>query len=156
MDFDSRGRAEMIRYTAEKYGRDKVAQIITFNTIKARAAIRDSARVQGYPFNMGDMIAKTMPDLMMGRSTELKDCLIENPKNKEGYAKAAGLRELYGKDKDVKQVVDIALGLEELKRGDGIHAAAVVISDEPLMDYVPLQRKPKVKDNPDSIRYELD
>lgn len=149
MDFDSRYRDELIRYTAEKYGKDKVAQIVTFSTIKARAAVRDAARVLGYPFNLGDQIAKAMPPLLMGRSTPLIDCIVENPDNKEGYENAAELREMYKSSKDTKEIIDVALGLEDLRRGDGIHAAAVVISDEPLMEYVPLQRKPKAKEDPE-------
>ena len=74
MDFDSRYRDEMIRYAAERYGRDHVAQIITFGTIKARDAVRDAARVLGYPYSVGDRIAKAMPPLVMGRDTPLKYC----------------------------------------------------------------------------------
>ncbi len=75
MDFDSRYRGEMIRYAAQKYGHDHVAQIITFSTIKARAAVRDAARVLGYPYAVGDKIAKLMPPLIMGRDTPLHACL---------------------------------------------------------------------------------
>ena len=71
MDFDSRYRDEMIRYAAERYGRDHVAQIVTFSTIKARAAVRDAARVLGYPYAVGDKVAKAMPPLVMGRDTPL-------------------------------------------------------------------------------------
>ena len=74
MDFDSRYRGEMIRYAAQKYGHDHVAQIITFSTIKARAAVRDAARVLGYPYVVGDKIAKLMPPLIMGRDTPLHAC----------------------------------------------------------------------------------
>ena len=85
MDFDSRYRDEMIRYAAEKYGRDHVAQIITFGTIKARNAVRDAARVLGYPYGMGDKVAKLMPPLVMGRDTPLKYCFEQNPKYADGY-----------------------------------------------------------------------
>ena len=80
MDFDSRYRDEMIRYAAERYGRDHVAQIVTFSTIKARAAVRDSARVLGYPYVVGDKVAKAMPPLVMGRDTPLYACLEPHPK----------------------------------------------------------------------------
>ena len=80
MDFDSRYRDEMIRYAAERYGRDHVAQIVTFSTIKARAAVRDAARVLGYPYVVGDKVAKAMPPLVMGRDTPLYACLEEHPK----------------------------------------------------------------------------
>src|SRR5690606_15569458 len=94
MDFDSRYRDEMIRYTAERYGRENVAQIITFGTIKARAAVRDAARVLGYPYAVGDKIAKAMPPLIMGRDTPLYACLEPHPKYEDGYKMAAELREM--------------------------------------------------------------
>ncbi len=134
MDFDSRYRDEMIRYAAEKYGRDHVAQIITFGTIKARNAVRDAARVLGLPYAVGDKIAKAMPPLVMGRDTPLRYCLEENPKYADGYVAAAELRAMYAADPDVKRVVDVARGLEGLKRSDGIHAAAVVITKDAVDD----------------------
>ena len=148
MDFDSRYRDEMIRYAAERYGRDHVAQIITFGTIKARNAVRDAARVLGYPYGLGDKIAKAMPPLVMGRDTPLKYCFEESPKYIDGYKAAAELRALYDTDPDVKRVVDVAKGLEGLKRSDGIHAAAVVITKEPLTEYLPVQRKPESGQDP--------
>ena len=143
MDFDSRYRDEMIRYAAERYGRDHVAQIITFSTIKARAAVRDAARVLGYPYAVGDRVAKAMPPLVMGRDTPLYACLEPHPKYEDGYKAAAELRAMYDADPDVQAVVDVAKGLEGLRRQDGIHAAAVVITKEPLTDYLPIQRKPE-------------
>ncbi len=143
MDFDSRYRDEMIRYAAERYGRDHVAQIITFGTIKARNAVRDAARVLGFPYAVGDRIAKAMPPLVMGRDTPLKYCFEQIPKYADGYKAAAELRAMYDTDTDVKKVVDVAKGLEGLKRSDGIHAAAVVITKEPLTEYLPVQRKPE-------------
>ena len=104
MDFDSRYRGEMIRYAAERYGDDHVAQIITFSTIKARAAVRDAARVLGYPYVVGDKIAKLMPPLIMGRDTPLAACLEPQPKHEDGYKMAAELRELYAADPDAKRV----------------------------------------------------
>jgi DNA polymerase-3 subunit alpha len=149
MDFDSRYRDEMIRYAAQMYGRDRVAQIITFSTIKARAAVRDAARVLGHPYALGDRIAKAMPPLVMGRDTALRDCLEEAPGHRDGYKAAVDLRAMYASDPDVKQVVDVALGLEGLRRQDGIHAAAVVITKEPLTDYLPIQRKPEPGEDPE-------
>ena len=143
MDFDSRYRGDLIRYAAERYGDDHVAQIITFSTIKARAAVRDAARVLGYPYLVGDKIAKLMPPLIMGRDTPLAACLDPQPKHEDGYKMAAELRELYAADPDAKRVVDVARGLEGLRRQDGIHAAAVVITREPLTEYLPIQRKPQ-------------
>jgi DNA polymerase-3 subunit alpha len=141
MDFDERYRSEMIRYAAERYGSDHVAQIVTFSTIKARAAVRDAARVLGYPYAVGDKIAKLMPPLIMGRDTPLYACLDRNDKYDDGYKMASELRELYAADPDAKRVVDVARGLEGLRRQDGIHAAAVVITRDPLVEYLPIQRK---------------
>ena len=159
MDFDSRYRDEMIRYAAEKYGRDHVAQIITFGTIKARNAVRDAARVLGYPYGVGDKIAKAMPPLVMGRDTPLKYCFEQNTKYLDGYKAASELRAMCDADPDVKRVVDVAKGLEGLKRSDGIHAAAVVITKEPLTAYLPIQRKPeaggKPEDAPVVTQYEM-
>jgi len=143
MDFDSRYRDEMIRYAAERYGRDHVAQIVTFSQIKARAAVRDAARVLGYPYSVGDKVAKAMPPLVMGRDTPLRACLELDPKYEDGFKMAAELRDMYATDPDVKSVIDVAKGLEGLRRQDGIHAAAVVITKEPLTEYLPIQRKPE-------------
>ncbi|MEO5899589.1 MAG: DNA polymerase III subunit alpha, partial [Ilumatobacteraceae bacterium] len=159
MDFDSRYRDEMIRYAAERYGRDHVAQIITFGTIKARNAVRDAARVLGFPYGTGDRIAKAMPPLVMGRDTPLKYCFEESPKYVDGFKAASELRAMYDADPDVKRVVDVAKGLEGLKRSDGIHAAAVVITKDPLTTYLPVQRKPEaggnVEDAPVVTQYEM-
>jgi DNA polymerase-3 subunit alpha len=143
MDFDSRYRDEMIRYAAEKYGRDHVAQIVTFSTIKARAAVRDAARVLGYPYGLGDKVAKAMPPLVMGRDTPLYACLEKHPKYEDGYKMAADLRKMRDEDPDAAKVIEVAKGLEGLRRQDGIHAAAVVITKEPLTTYLPIQRKPE-------------
>ncbi|MBS1847481.1 MAG: DNA polymerase III subunit alpha [Actinobacteria bacterium] len=149
MDFDSRCRDEMIRYAAEQYGRDHVAQIITFSQIKARAAVRDAARVLGQPYAVGDRIAKAMPPLVMGRDTPLYACLEEHPKFTDGYKMAADLRQMYDSEPDVRAVVDVARGLEGLRRQDSIHASAVVITKDPLTDMLPIQRKPESGQDPD-------
>lgn len=149
MDFDDNRRPEMIKYAARMYGWDHVAQIVTFGTIKARAAVRDAARVLGMPYAVGDKIAKLMPPLVMGRDTPLYACLEEHPKYADGYKMAAELRELYGVDPEAKKVIDVAGGLEGLRRSDGIHAAAVVITNEPLTNYLPIQRKPGAKEDPE-------
>ena len=159
MDFDSRYRADMIRYAAEKYGWDHVAQVVTFSTIKARAAVRDAARVLGYPYALGDRIAKAMPPLVMGRDTPLWACFDHDSRYEDGYKVAAELRDMCDADPDVKKVVEVARGLEGLRRQDGIHAAAVVITDEPLTEYLPIQRKPgpgeKAEDAPIVTQYEM-
>src|ERR1700687_312937 len=159
MDFDERYRADVMRYAAEKYGSDRVAQVVTFSTIKARAAVRDAARVLGKAYIVGDRIAKAMPPLVMGRDTPLKACMTKTEGHEEGFAAAAELRAMYDADPEVKETVDVALGLEGLRRQDGIHAAAVVISRAPLTEYLPIQRKPgageKPEDAPIVTQYEM-
>jgi DNA polymerase-3 subunit alpha len=149
----------MIRYAAERYGRDRVAQIVTFSTIKARAAVRDAARVLGYPYAVGDKVAKAMPPLIMGRDTPLYACLDKHPKFEDGYKMAGDLRTMYETDDDLHRVIDVAKGLEGLRRQDGIHAAAVVITKDPLTDYLPIQRKPvagqPIENAPVVTQYEM-
>lgn len=149
MDFDDNRRGEMIKYAAERYGWDHVAQIVTFSTIKARAAVRDASRVLGLPYAVGDKIAKLMPPLVMGRDTPLYACMEKHPKYEDGYQQAAELRALYETDADAKRAVDVAMGLEGMRRQDGIHAAAVVITNEPLTEYLPIQRKPSASERPE-------
>jgi DNA polymerase-3 subunit alpha len=146
MDFDERYRGEMIRYAAEKYGHDRVAQIITFSTIKGKQAVRDSARVLGHPYAVGDRVAKAMPPSILGKDPTIDQVLTPpgpgaSSEVKDWYANAQGLREMYETDPGVKEVVDVARGLEGLRRQDSIHAAAVVIAPEPLTNIVPVQRK---------------
>ena len=151
MDFDSRYRDEMIRYAADRYGRDHVAQIVTFGTIKARASVRDAARVLGYPYALGDRIAKAMPPVVMGRDTPLWACIADGPPPgyEDGWKIAAELRSMVAEDPDVARVASVATGLEGLRRQDGIHAAAVVITKAPLTEYLPVQRKPDPGGDPD-------
>jgi DNA polymerase-3 subunit alpha len=141
MDFDERYRGDMIRYAAERYGSDHVAQIVTFSTIKARAAVRDAARVLGYPPQLGDKIAKAMPPLVMGQDLPLAACFTPVPGHESRFVEAAELRALYESDPEVKHSVDVAMGFVDKRRQDGIHAAAVVITKDPMLDYVPVQRK---------------
>ncbi len=159
MDFDERYRSEMIRYASERYGWDHVAQIVTFSTIKARAAVRDAARVLGLPYAVGDRVAKAMPPLVMGRDTPMRFCFEEVEGHEDAYVAATSLREMYEADPDAKTVIDVARGLEGLRRQDGIHAAAVVISKEPLTEYMPIQRKPEPgmdpSDAPIVTQYEM-
>src|SRR6185437_2359359 len=139
VDFDDRRRADVIRYVTEKYGDDKVAQIATFGTIKAKAAVKDSSRVLGYPFAMGDRITKAMPPAVMGKDIPLSG--IFNPEHPR-YAEAGEFRSLYESDADVRKVVDTAKGIEGLIRQPGVHAAGVIISAEPITDYVPVMMRP--------------
>ena len=128
MDFSVARREEVIDYVAQKYGRDRVAQIITFGTMAARAAARDAARVLGLPYAVGDKIAKMIPEQAP-------------PATFSQALKGGELKQAYEDDAQVKEVVDLAMSLEGLIRNDSIHAAAVVISDKPLTEYLPLQQK---------------
>ncbi|HEX6969401.1 MAG TPA: DNA polymerase III subunit alpha [Micromonosporaceae bacterium] len=138
MDFDERRRGDMIRYATERYGDDRVAQIITYGTIKAKAAIKDAARVLGYPFALGDKITKAMPPAVMGKDIPLSGIFDANHPR---YPEAAEFRQLYESDPDVRKVVDTAKGLEGLKRQWGVHAAGVILSSEPLLDVLPIQKR---------------
>ena len=128
IDFAVAGRDRVINYVAEKYGRDRVAQIITFGTMMARAAVRDAGRVLEIPYGSVDKVAKLIPE---GPKVYLDDCL------KPG----SELKQAYDADPVVREIVDLAKPLEGLIRQDSIHAAGVVISDRPLTDIVPLQQK---------------
>ena len=140
MDFDERRRGEMIRYTTEKYGEDRIAQIITYSTIKAKAAIKDSARVLfGQPgYAVADRITKAMPPAIMGKDIPLSG--IFDPAHKR-YSEATEVRALYEVDPQVKEIIDTARGLEGLKRQWGVHAAGVIMSSTPLIDVIPIQRR---------------
>ena len=146
MDFDERYRSDVINYTIDKYGSDRVAHIVTFATIKAKQAIRDAARVLGLPFSSGDRVAKLMPPMILGNTATISECLELDEENKSGYSKefysaSEELRKLYKNDEEVKKIIDIALGLEGLRRQDGIHAAAVVISPSKITNFLPIQQK---------------
>jgi DNA polymerase-3 subunit alpha len=138
MDFDERRRGDMIRYATEKYGEDRVSQIITYGTIKAKQAVKDSARVMGFPFAVGDRITKALPPAVMGKDIPLAGIF---DKTHPRYGEATEFRALYESDPDAKTVVDTALGLEGLKRQWGVHAAGVILSSEPLLDVIPIQRR---------------
>ncbi|MEZ5176228.1 MAG: DNA polymerase III subunit alpha [Acidimicrobiia bacterium] len=146
MDFDERYRSEMIRYTAQKYGSDHVAQIITFSTIKGKQAIRDAARVLNFPYSTGDQLAKAMPPPILGKDATIDQCLTKpepgaSENDRDYYNAAAGLRELLDSLDGAREIIETARGLEGLRRQDSIHAAAVVISPDPLTTIVPIQRK---------------
>jgi DNA polymerase-3 subunit alpha len=138
VDFDERRRGEVIRYVTEKYGDDRVAQIVTYGTIKAKQAVKDAARVLGYPFAMGDKITKVMPPPVMGKDVPLSRIFDTSH---DRYGEGGEFRSLYELDPEVKKVVDTAQGLEGLKRQWGVHAAGVIMSSEPLLDIVPIMRR---------------
>jgi DNA polymerase-3 subunit alpha len=129
IDFSVRGRERVMRYVTDKYGRESVAQIVTFGKMFPRAATRDAARVLGYDYGAGDRLAKLIPDPIMGRAPSFEDCL------KTGEP----LKKAYDEEPDARRIVDVARGLEGIVRNSSIHAAAVVIADRPLTDIVPLQ-----------------
>ncbi|MGH2924229.1 MAG: DNA polymerase III subunit alpha, partial [Solirubrobacterales bacterium] len=129
IDFSVRGREQVIRYVGDKYGRDRVAQIITFGKMAPRQATRDSARVLGYDYATGDRLAKLIPEPIMGRNLSFDEYLRPGQ----------DLRKTYDTDPDARRIVDTAKGLEGIVRNHSIHAAAVVIADRPLQEIVPLQ-----------------
>ncbi len=138
VDFDERRRGEVIRYVTEKYGDDRVAQIVTYGTIKAKQAVKDAARVLGHPFAMGDRLTKAMPADVMGKGVPLKGIFDrEHPR----YADGADFRTLHESEEPVREIVETAIGLEGLKRQAGVHAAGVIMSSEPLTDLIPIMKR---------------
>jgi DNA polymerase-3 subunit alpha len=129
IDFSVRGRERMIRYVGEKYGRESVAQIITFGKMAPRAATRDAARVLGFDYATGDRLAKQIPEPILGRNPSFEECLRPGQE----------LKKTYDAEPDAKRILDVAQGLEGIIRNNSIHAAAVVIADRPLQEIVPLQ-----------------
>jgi DNA polymerase III subunit alpha len=129
IDFSVKGRERVIQYVADKYGRESVAQIVTFGRMFPRAATRDAARVLGFDYGAGDRVAKLIPEPVMGRSKSFDEYLSDEP----------DLRRVYDSEPEARQIIDVARGLEGIVRNSSIHAAAVVIADRPLTDIVPLQ-----------------
>jgi DNA polymerase-3 subunit alpha len=128
VDFADTRRDEVLGYVREKYGEEKVAQIITFGTMMARAAIRDTARAMGFPYSTGDRIAKLIPFNM-----NLKQALTSVPE----------LKVLYRQDADTQKIMDTAMKLEGTARHASVHACGVVIAPEPLVHFMPLQHAPQ-------------
>ena len=138
VDFDDRRRGEVIRYVYQKYGEDRVSQIGTFNTIKAKAALKDAARVLGYPYSMGEKLTKAFPPPVLGQEINLS--VLEDPTDKR-FQETSDLREIIAQDPDAQRVLELAKGLEGLKRSTSVHAAGVIISKEPLIDVIPLMTR---------------
>ena len=137
MDFDERRRDEVIRYATQKYGSDRVAQIVTFQTIKGKQGIRDAARVLGFPPVVGDRLCKMYPPAVMGRDEPIDRALEISPE----------LREAYEREPEAREIVDTARALEGLRREDSVHAAGVVIGDAPLVRYLPLKLSKDSRDD---------
>nr|WP_300147175.1 DNA polymerase III subunit alpha [Propionicimonas sp.] len=138
VDFDDRRRGEVIRYVTEKYGDDRVCQIVTYGTIKAKQAIKDAGRVLGMPFSLGEKITKAYPAPVQGKDLPLPE--VFNPSH-ERYGEGTEFRDLYESEPDVKLVVDTARGIEGLKRQWGVHAAGVIMSSAPLLDVIPIMKR---------------
>jgi DNA polymerase-3 subunit alpha len=138
VDFDDRRRGEVIQYVTAKYGDERVAQIVTYGTIKAKQALKDAGRVLGFPFSMGEKLTKAMPPAVMGKDMPLEGMFdSKHPRYKE----AAEFRLLIETDPESKTVFDTAVGLENLKRQWGVHAAGVIMSSEPLIDIIPIMKR---------------
>lgn len=129
IDFSDKRREEVIKYISFKYGKEKVAQVITFGTMESKMAVRDVARALGYSYSQGDRISKMIPAGKQGFKMSIDGAMEES----------ANLKLSYNAEEDVKKVIDIARKIESLPRHFSVHAAAVVIADKPLINYVPLQ-----------------
>ncbi|WP_159942232.1 MULTISPECIES: DNA polymerase III subunit alpha [unclassified Nocardiopsis] len=138
LDFDERRRGEMIEYVTRLYGEERVAQILTFGTIKAKAAVKDSTRILGMPYSVGDTITKAFPAAVGGKEIPLE--AVTNPEH-ERYSETTELRNLIDNDPQVAKVMETARGIEGLTRGTGVHAAGVILSKEPLLDVIPLHKR---------------
>ena len=138
VDFDDRRRGEVIKYVTDKYGDERVAQIVTYGTIKAKQALKDSSRVLGFPFGMGDKLTKAMPPPIMGKDIPLSGIFdSQHPRYKE----ASDIRAVIEGDPEARTVFDTAVGIENLKRQWGVHAAGVIMSSEPLIDIIPIMKR---------------
>ena len=138
VDFDDRRRGDVIKYVYQKYGEDRVAQIGTFNTIKAKAALKDAARVLGFPYAAGEVLTKAFPPAVLGQEIELED--VVNP-DRPRYKETSTLRDLIQNDPDSQKIFELARGMEGLKRSTSVHAAGVIISAMSLIDVVPLMTR---------------
>ena len=138
IDFDERRRGEVIRYVSDKYGDDRVCQIVTYGTIKAKQAIKDAGRVLGKPFAMGEVLTKAFTQPVQGKDVSLAD--VFDPSHSR-YGEGSEFRALYEADPEVREVVDTARGIEGLKRQWGVHAAGVIMSSDPLMDIIPIMKR---------------
>ena len=138
IDFDESRRNEVIKYVTDRYGDERVAQIVTYGTIKAKQALKDAARVLGHPFAVGDRLTSALPAPVMGKDIPLSGAF--DPRH-ERYGEAEKFREIYETDDEAREVVDLARGLEGLKRQWGVHAAGVIMSREPLIDHIPIMRR---------------
>ncbi|RJN33097.1 DNA polymerase III subunit alpha [Nesterenkonia natronophila] len=138
VDFDDRRRGEVIDYVVRKYGDERVAMIVTYGSIKSKQALKDAARVMGEPFQTGETLTKAMPPDQQGKPIPLSDI---HDKDSKRYAEAGEFREMVDSDPRLKEIFEVATGLEGLKRQPGVHAAGVIMSSDPLIDIIPLMRR---------------
>ncbi|GAA4852204.1 DNA polymerase III subunit alpha [Luteimicrobium xylanilyticum] len=140
VDFDERRRGEVIKYVTDKYGDDRVSQVVTYGTIKAKQALKDSSRLLGFPFAMGEKLTKAMPPAVMGKDISLGG--IFNPQDPR-YGEAEQFRQVHSADPEAQRVVELARGIEGLKRQWGVHACALIMSSVPLTNVIPTMRRPQ-------------
>ena len=140
VDFDERRRDEVIQYVTDKYGDEHVAQIVTFGTIKTKQALKDSARVLGLPFNVGEKLTKALPPPVMAKDITVAGIFDQSDPR---YKEAADFRELVTGDAEAEQVVALAKGIEGLKRQWGVHACGIIMSEIPLTDAIPIMKRPQ-------------
>ena len=138
VDFDERRRDEVIEYVREKYGADRISQVVTYGVIKAKQSLKDSSRVMGYPYAVGDRLTKAMPPTIMGKDIPIKGMF--NPED-ERYSEAQQFRELHAEDTDAQKIVELAGGLEGMTRQWGVHACAVIMSSATLTDIIPMMQR---------------
>lgn len=140
IDFDERRREEVIEYVKEKYGEDRISQVVTYGTIKTKQALKDSARILGRDFKVGEQLTKALPPSIMGKDIPVSGIFdSKHPR----YAEASEFRKFYEENPDVHEIVDYALGLEGLTRQWGVHACAVIMSSHPLVDIIPIMKRPQ-------------
>ena len=133
VDFDERRRDEVIEYVRQKYGSDKISQVVTYGVIKAKQSLKDSSRVMGYPYAVGDRLTKAMPPTVQGKDITIKGMF--DPADKR-YGEAQEFRALHAEDPDAQKIVELAKGLEGMTRQWGVHACAVIMSSAPLIDII--------------------
>ena len=138
VDFDERRRDEVIEYVKSRYGSDKISQVVTYGVIKAKQSLKDSSRVMGYPYAVGDRLTKAMPPTIMGKDISIKGMFDPND---ERYGEAQQFRELHGEDPDAQKIVELAKGLEGMTRQWGVHACAVIMSSAALTDIIPMMQR---------------
>ena len=137
-DFDPEGREEVLKYVADKYGHDKVAQCVVYGTIKTKQALKDATRIMGYPFSMGEKITKALPPAKSGKDITLQEIF---DKENERYPEAREFRELCESDEDIRKIVEKAKGIEDLIRQTGVHACATIMSSVPIKEIAPMMKR---------------